>query len=43
LRLELGRRARSYAEANFERDAILERMFGPIEGDEARIPDDVVA
>jgi colanic acid biosynthesis glycosyl transferase WcaI len=43
MRLELGRRARTYAEANFERDAILERMFGPIEGDEARIPDDVVA
>ncbi len=31
LRLELGRRARSYAEANFERDAILGRLFGPIE------------
>jgi len=43
MRLELGRRARTYAEANFERDAILERMFGPIEGDEARIPNDVVA
>ena len=34
LRLELGRRARACAEANFERDAILGRIFGPIEGDE---------
>jgi colanic acid biosynthesis glycosyl transferase WcaI len=42
-RLELGRRARTYAEANFERDAILGRMFGALEGDEARIPDDVIA
>jgi colanic acid biosynthesis glycosyl transferase WcaI len=43
MRLELGRRARAYAEANFERDAILGRVFGQIEGDEARIPDDVAA
>jgi colanic acid biosynthesis glycosyl transferase WcaI len=43
MRLELGRRARTYAEANFERDAILGRMFGALEGDEARIPDDVIA
>jgi colanic acid biosynthesis glycosyl transferase WcaI len=42
-RLELGRRARAYAEANFERDAILGKMFGPIEGSEAVIPDDVAA
>ncbi|MEA2539483.1 MAG: colanic acid biosynthesis glycosyl transferase WcaI, partial [Acidobacteriaceae bacterium] len=42
-RLELGRRARSYAEANFERDEILGRAFGPIEADDARIPDDVIA
>jgi colanic acid biosynthesis glycosyl transferase WcaI len=42
-RLELGRRARAYAEANFERDAILGKMFGPIEGNEAIVPDDVVA
>jgi colanic acid biosynthesis glycosyl transferase WcaI len=43
MRTELGRRARAYAEENFERDAILGRVFGPIEGDEARIPDDVAA
>jgi colanic acid biosynthesis glycosyl transferase WcaI len=43
MRFELGRRARTYAETNFERDAVLERMFGPIEGHEAGIPDDVVA
>jgi len=42
-RQELGRRARNYAEANFERDAILGKMFGPIEGNEVRIPDDVIA
>jgi colanic acid biosynthesis glycosyl transferase WcaI len=42
-RLELGRRARMYAEANYERDAILGRMFAPLEGAEARIPDDVIA
>jgi colanic acid biosynthesis glycosyl transferase WcaI len=34
-RLEFGRRARSYAEANFERDAILKRIFGQIKPDEA--------
>jgi colanic acid biosynthesis glycosyl transferase WcaI len=43
MRAELGRRARAYAEENFERDAILGRVFGPIEGHEARIPDDVAA
>jgi colanic acid biosynthesis glycosyl transferase WcaI len=43
MRLELGRRARAYAEGNFERDAILSRVFEPLEGDEARVPDDVVA
>jgi colanic acid biosynthesis glycosyl transferase WcaI len=42
-RLELGRLARLYAEANFERDEILGRVFGPLEGDEAAIPDDVIA
>jgi colanic acid biosynthesis glycosyl transferase WcaI len=42
-RQELGRRARTYAEENFERDAILGRVFGPIEGDEATMPDDVIA
>lgn len=44
LRLELGRRARAYAEGYFERDAILGRVFAPLDGDdEVRIPDDVVA
>jgi colanic acid biosynthesis glycosyl transferase WcaI len=42
-RRELGSRARAYAEANFERDAIFGRIFGPIEGDEAAIPHDVIA
>jgi hypothetical protein len=32
-----------YAEANYERDAILGKMFAPLEGDEARISDDVIA
>jgi colanic acid biosynthesis glycosyl transferase WcaI len=43
MRLDLGRRARAYAEAHFEQDAILGRMFGPIEGDDASIPSDIVA
>jgi len=43
MRLDLGRRARAYAEAHFAQDEILGRMFGPIEGDEARIPSDIVA
>jgi colanic acid biosynthesis glycosyl transferase WcaI len=43
LRTHLGRCARVYAEDNFERDAVLERIFGPIEGDEVNIPNDVVA
>jgi colanic acid biosynthesis glycosyl transferase WcaI len=42
-RFELGRRARSYAESNFERDAILERLFVPLDGIAAGIPDDVTA
>jgi colanic acid biosynthesis glycosyl transferase WcaI len=42
-RLELGRRARAYAEANFERDAILGRIFGSAEGDLERVPDDAIA
>ena len=44
LRLELGRRARAYAETNFERDAILSRIFGPIEGEnESGVTRDVTA
>ena len=42
-RLELGKRARVYAEDFFERDAILARVFGPIEGMESRVPDDAIA
>src|SRR5258708_6333361 len=41
MRLALGRPAPAYAEANFERDAILGRMFGRIERVESGIPDDV--
>ena len=41
IRLELGRRARAYAEANFERDAILGRVFGLIEDDATEIANDV--
>jgi colanic acid biosynthesis glycosyl transferase WcaI len=43
MRLVLGRYARAYAEGKFERDAVLGRVFAPLDGDEARIPDDVVA
>ena len=43
LRLELGRRARTYAESHFERDAILGRVFGPLEGHGEPVPDDVAA
>jgi len=43
LRLELGRRARSYAETHFERDAILNRVFGATEGEVERMPNDAIA
>jgi colanic acid biosynthesis glycosyl transferase WcaI len=43
LRTELGQCARAYAEANFERDAVLERVFAQIESGEISIPDDVTA
>jgi colanic acid biosynthesis glycosyl transferase WcaI len=43
LRLEMGRRARAYAEINFERDAILGRMFGSLEGDVASVANDAIA
>jgi len=43
LRLDLGRRARNFAETNFERDAILCRLFGPVAGDEATVPNDAIA
>jgi colanic acid biosynthesis glycosyl transferase WcaI len=42
-RLELGRRARAYAEMNFERDAVLGRVFAPLEGERAGVTDDIVA
>ena len=42
-RLELGRRAREYAEANFGRDAILERIFGPMDGEVPEAAEDAVA
>jgi colanic acid biosynthesis glycosyl transferase WcaI len=42
LRARLGHSARAYAETYFEQDAVLQRIFGPIEGAE-RIRDDVAA
>jgi colanic acid biosynthesis glycosyl transferase WcaI len=43
LRLDLGRRARNYAETNFERDAILGRLFGPADREESGVPNDAIA
>ena len=43
VRLELGRRARVYAEENFERDAILARVFESFYAVEARVADDAIA
>jgi colanic acid biosynthesis glycosyl transferase WcaI len=43
VRGELGRRARNYAETNFERDAILSRLFGPAVGEESSVPNDAIA
>jgi len=43
MRVELGKRARAYAEAHFDRDAILARVFGPLEGEEVRVADDAIA
>jgi colanic acid biosynthesis glycosyl transferase WcaI len=42
-RVELGRSARSYAEANFERDAILNRFFAQLDGDLPDVADDAIA
>lgn len=42
-RLELGRRARAYAEENFERDAVLARVFASLDGIEAHLADDAIA
>jgi colanic acid biosynthesis glycosyl transferase WcaI len=43
MRGELGRRARNYAETNFERDAILGRLFGVATGEESRVTNDAIA
>ena len=43
MRLQLGRRARAYAEDYFERDAILARVFGPVEGGKTELSDDAMA
>lgn len=43
LRLNLGRSARAYAETYFERDAVLERIFAPMEGGEESVRNDAVA
>jgi colanic acid biosynthesis glycosyl transferase WcaI len=43
MRLKLGRCARAYAEVNFEREAILGKVFASLDEDEARLTDDVVA
>jgi colanic acid biosynthesis glycosyl transferase WcaI len=42
-RLEFGRRARAYAEANFERDAVLGRVFGSLESEASEVANDAVA
>ena len=43
LRRSLGRKAREFAIANFERDAVLEGMFAPWMADESAVAEDVVA
>jgi len=43
LRFELGRRARMFAEANFERDAVLGSMFRPMESQISDVANDVAA
>jgi colanic acid biosynthesis glycosyl transferase WcaI len=43
LRFELGRRARTFAEANFERDAVLGSMFSPMESQISDVANDVAA
>jgi colanic acid biosynthesis glycosyl transferase WcaI len=43
MRLDLGRRARNYAETNFERDAILGRLFGPADREESGVANDAIA
>lgn len=43
LRSEFGRNARAYAEANFECDSILNRMFGRVEDTVSVVVDDAIA
>jgi colanic acid biosynthesis glycosyl transferase WcaI len=43
VRVEFGRRARAYAEANFEREAVLGRVFESLESEASAVADDVVA
>jgi len=40
IRVDLGRCARAYAEMYFDRDAILERIFGPADGHVASVVND---
>jgi colanic acid biosynthesis glycosyl transferase WcaI len=42
LRHSLGRRARDFANANFERDAVLEGVFAPWTADESAVVNDGV-
>jgi len=43
MRLELGRRAREFAESNFERNAVLGTLFGALEQAVPGIANDVAA
>jgi colanic acid biosynthesis glycosyl transferase WcaI len=43
VRLDLGRCARAYAESNFEREAILRRIFGQLDAEVQRVADDAIA
>jgi hypothetical protein len=43
LRRELGRRARVFAEANFERDAVLGAMFRTLESQVSVVANDIAA
>ena len=43
LRLALGQRARELAESNFERNAVLDMMFGSLERELPGVPNDVTA
>jgi colanic acid biosynthesis glycosyl transferase WcaI len=43
MRDELGRKARAYAVCNFERDAVLRKIFSPLEGHAATMTHDVAA